>query len=63
MHVITAHIIHNFLHINQGIKNKLCMLYSILELSITDTVTHDYIDMIIILYNASCSWSRESRGK
>lgn len=29
VHVITAHIIQNFIHVNQGIKNKLCMLYSI----------------------------------
>lgn len=68
MHVITAHIIHNFIHVNQGIKNKLCMLYSILELFISDTVTQNYHDKsiyldIIILYNMSSGWSRKSRDR
>lgn len=26
VHVITAHIIQNFIHVNQGIKNKLCFI-------------------------------------
>lgn len=68
MHVITAHIIHNFIHVNQGIINKLCMLYTILELFISDTVIQNYhgksiyLDMII-LYNMSSGWSRKSRDK
>lgn len=68
MHVITAHIIHNFIHINQGIKNKLYMLYSILELFISDTVTQNYHNTSIYLdtiisYNMSSGWSRKSRDR
>lgn len=58
MHVITAHIIHNFIHINQGIKNNLYMLYSFLELFISDTVTQNYhntsIYISIRLFHITC---------